>query len=360
MKIACLLLGLLALPLEEETEPKVDPVMVLGRQHCEMFLKGRLHELWDNFTPEMKSVFGGKASVVEHRRTISAEWGFQQELLSESISEHQGLFIYSRIARFKKCSPLIEMRWMFDAEDRVASYTVRRKYINAPTEHADHKTTTDLTLPVQGEWRVLAGGRDVSTNYHAASFDQRFAIDLFLVKNEKAHEGEGKRNTDYFGFGEPVLSPGAGVVVTAVDGVDDNLPGFPNMREPLGNHVIIDHENGEYSFLAQLKKGSVAVEKDARVKPGDVLGEAGNSGDSKLPHVHHHLQLTGVFLRGDGLPAQFQHYMADDEPMPRGEPQQKQRVRNMTAEERKEAWHIVGPAKPPVPETPEKTPPEKQ
>lgn len=337
---------------QEERAEEVDPTIEMGRVHSALYFDAKLHELWDRFTPEMQSVFGGKAAVVAQRRKILAEWGREQELLAETHGMQDGFRAYSRVARFQKSSPLIEVLWLFDDEDRVASYQIRRKYVNAPTEHLEHETTTDLALPVEGEWNVMAGGRDVSTNHHAASFDQRFALDLMKVEDGRAFRGDGANPEDYFGFGEKVLAPAGGVVHVAVDGIEDSLPGVPNMLDPLGNHVVVDHENGEYSFLAHLKQGSVAVEKGARVETGDLLGLCGSSGDAKLPHVHHHLQLTGEHLKGDGLPAQFQHYVAGGEGVARGEPRQKETVRNMTAAEREVA--SAGPPNVIEPKTPKK------
>jgi len=362
MKILCTLLALAATSFlaPEDEKTKEDPTLELGRVHCTHYLHNGLTALWENFTPEMKDVFGGRAVIAAQRRKILGDWGTEAEMLTETVGEKDGFRTYSRVSRFERCSPLIEMYWMFDDEDRIASYRIQRKYINAPSEHLEHVTTTDLRLPMRGEWRVLAAGRDVATNHHAASFDQRFGLDLWFIEDEEAFEEEGRHNEEYFGWGRQVLSPAAGVVHATVDDVVDNPVKAPDFRQPLGNHVIVDHENGEFSFLAHLKQGSVTVKKGDRVKTGELLGLVGNSGDSKIPHIHHHLQLTGEFLTGDGLPAQFQDYVADDETVARGEPVQRQSVRNMTEAEREAAQAAIGPRARPrdpdqePPETPEK------
>ena len=96
----------------------------------------------------------------------------------------------------------------------------------------------------------------------------------------------------------------------------------------MGNHVIIDHGNGEFSFLAHFKKGTVAVKPGDAVKSSDLLGLAGNSGNSSEPHVHYHLQDTAVFGKGRGFPAPFNDYIADGKPVARGEPVKGQTIVN--------------------------------
>lgn len=117
----------------------------------------------------------------------------------------------------------------------------------------------------------------------------------------------------------------------ATDGLSDNKPGVMDRDHPTGNHVILDHGNGEFSFLAHLKQGSVAVKVGDRVKPGDKLGLCGNSGNTSEPHLHYHLQTTAKFGAGEGLPAQFLNYIADGKEVARGEPVQGQTIRNRPA-----------------------------
>ena len=182
-------------------------------------------------------------------------------------------------------------------------------------------TKTTLRLPFEGTWTVAWGGRTIEENYHAISRDQRFAYDLYVAKNGATHGGDGTRNEDYFAYGRPILAPGSGRVVTVVDGVAENVPGKMPTDAPAGNHVVIDHGNGEYSLLAHLVPGSLRVRVGDAVKPGQVIGKCGNSGHSSEPHLHYHLQTTATF-GGDaeGLPAPFRGYIADGKPVVRGEP----------------------------------------
>ncbi|MCB1163061.1 M23 family metallopeptidase, partial [bacterium] len=173
---------------------------------------------------------------------------------------------------------------------------------------------------VAGEWFVAWGGRTLEENYHASTRDQRFALDLLVMDGDATHVDDGAHNSDYFAYGRPVLAPAAGTVVAAVDSVPENAPGQMDGASPLGNHVVIDHGNGEFSFLAHLQPRSLRVAPGDRVEPGDTLGLCGNSGHSSEPHLHYHLQNSPRFGDGDGLPAPFLAYSADGRPVDRGEP----------------------------------------
>jgi len=121
-------------------------------------------------------------------------------------------------------------------------------------------------------------------------------------------------------------APGSGIIVKVKNDFPENKPG--DMPKTSGNHVIIDHENGEFSVLSHFKKGSIIVKEKDNVQIGQFLGLCGNSGHSSEAHLHYHLQNTPVFFRGDGLPAQFQEFLADGKPVKRGEPIWGQKVQN--------------------------------
>jgi murein DD-endopeptidase MepM/ murein hydrolase activator NlpD len=81
-------------------------------------------------------------------------------------------------------------------------------------------------------------------------------------------------------------------------------------RDFRGNFVIIKHAEKEYSFIAHLKKDSVAVKAGDKVKQGQVIGLCGNSGHSTEPHIHFHLQDSSSFWIAAGLPVRFGNFSA--------------------------------------------------
>ena len=75
----------------------------------------------------------------------------------------------------------------------------------------------------------------------------------------------------------------------------------------MGNCVIIDHGNSEYSVMAHMQQGSVTVKVGERVAAGQVIGRLGNSGDSFGPHLHYQLQSGPQLFHDQALPFRFQN-----------------------------------------------------
>ena len=195
-------------------------------------------------------------------------------------------------------------------------------------EYLNYETQTNLELPFDDEWWIFWGGRNLSDNYHAARREQRFALDIVQKINGSSHSGNGSQNEDYYCFGKRLNAPGDGTIVKVINNIYDNVPGQFNSDVPTGNLVVIDHENGEFSLLAHFMEGSIIVSVGDIVLKGQELGKAGNSGNSSEPHLHYHLQNTANPFNGDGLPAQFQNYYANDIFVERGEPIQNEYVIN--------------------------------
>jgi murein DD-endopeptidase MepM/ murein hydrolase activator NlpD len=96
-------------------------------------------------------------------------------------------------------------------------------------------------------------------------------------------------------FGRPVRSPCHGLIVAAVDGLVDNVPPQRDKGKPSGNHVVVAC-HGVRVILAHLQRGSVSVQPGASVASGDLVGRAGNSGNTSEPRLHVH----AVRARTDG------------------------------------------------------------
>jgi hypothetical protein len=195
-----------------------------------------------------------------------------------------------------------------------------------------YDTQTDLCLPIRGRLIVL-DGHDFYAHHRRVDISHPFLAQIMGLKTNSGrfsydlcpvnaigdlYVGDGTAEKEWFGLGESVYSPGDGMVMAVENTMQDNILGksefdfeqaavVPNTL--MGNYVLIDHLNGEYSVLAHLKQGSITVQKGTPVDRGQEIGQIGLSG-STGPWVHLHYELrTGVDLRSaKGLPVYFRSF----------------------------------------------------
>jgi murein DD-endopeptidase MepM/ murein hydrolase activator NlpD len=177
----------------------------------------------------------------------------------------------------------------------------------------------DYTFPVKGSW--IVGWNWVGFENHRGAFSQEFAFDLFRTSGKLPETGVERPNSLDPCYGEEIIAIADGKVTSCFDGVPDNpavgveLP-IEEIKELIdrnssslpagaGNHVILEHECGEYSFYAHMIPGSLRVKEGDDVKQGQVLGLVGNSGNSDGPHLHFHLMDGPDYFTGRGLPCHF-------------------------------------------------------
>lgn len=194
---------------------------------------------------------------------------------------------------------ITEYQWLSDGGDKgIRAHFDDDHTINAlllvpitlDPEGDETYTLNTYQMPMTGEWFTFWGGTNELVNYHYSLEVQRYAYDLFIVKGDTTFEGDPTDNESYYAFGEDVLAPADGIVVSVENNMEDNTPTVDtNTEQPLGNHVIIEHENNEYSVIAHLQEGSLEVNEGDNVHAGDVLGKVGNSGNSSEPHIHFHV-----------------------------------------------------------------------
>lgn len=302
-----------------------------ARTYTQSFYDGNFDQLHEQFSQTMKNAMPIE-SLAEFHGRIAQHFGSETQLITElfdpAVAEYN---VYKRVAQFDNTQTKVMLVWVLDSDLVISGFNVSLLADEAETKYLEYETQAELILPFEDEWLVFWGGRSVLENYHAAYLDQRFAYDFLQSKNGKTHMGAGDSNEDYFCFGKTIMAPARGTIVAVENNIPDNVPGEMNPGNPLGNYVIIDHGNDEYSFLAHFKQHSISVEVGEKVLQAQKLGLCGNSGNSSEAHLHYHLQNTAAFGKGEGLPAPFNYYMHKGNFIESGEPTRGQQVSNHAA-----------------------------
>lgn len=166
---------------------------------------------------------------------------------------------------------------------------------------------------------LVVGGHRIGEPHRVAFGipSQQFGWDLAGLRSDglallNGELGSPPRSAEFACFGQEVLSPAAGIVVAAIDGIDDadtfEVPVVPpegDLLWAIGNHVVIEHEEGVHSCLAHLKRGSPAVSAGESVSTGAVIGAVGSSGNVSGPHLHFHLMDGPDPLSASPLPVEL-------------------------------------------------------
>ena len=244
---------------------------------------------------------------------------------NRSLPAHGRLVVFNPFAGFASDAWLGDLRYVatFAPQGEDDAPETRVELRVQPRAFAP-KTT--LRLPLDGEVFVhdghdllahhrrldITGG--MTTHFGIRSNFMRYAHDFTVTDAQgRLFRTDGATPEDWYGYGTPVRAAGDGLVHAMRDGMRDNRkgagPGFTQeqiMKDLtlfLGNHVVVDHGNGEYSVYAHLKEGSVRVKKGQRVRAGEAIGAMGMSGDAFLVHLHYQLQSGPGFE--EGLPSYF-------------------------------------------------------
>lgn len=208
-----------------------------------------------------------------------------------------------------------------DKEPNLLNFVTKAEGDVYPKLYTDN---TRLILPLRGRIYVFDGHdfyahhrrQVVFRNKQLRPNTVRYGYDLMITNADgDLYRGDRFVPENWFSYGSPIYAPAAGVVVEAVNDVPENsykdgevvYPTLPDNVDPfgMGNHVVIDHDDGEFSVMVHMKPGSLRVKKGDKVRQGEQIGAIGFSGDTFLPHLHYQL-MDGPDERADqSLPSYF-------------------------------------------------------
>ncbi len=292
-----------------------------ARQLYEYFAHGQTQLLYASFTPNMKKQ-SPETKISGIYKQVTEKLGTPTQTLSENFLPGFGspATIYSRTSAYSKSKEPITVILAVGGDGDLTDFQITPAPLLRNDEYSDYQDSTKLRLPFNGSWIVLQGGRTIYDNSFAGTDDNRYTVSFMALKDGLPFENDGRKNTDYYCWGQPVLSPAAGIVIQAVGNASDHQPGRLPEIQSRGNYVVIAHGNSEFSMIPYLKAGSLKVRSGERVKQGEVVAECGNSGSSFAPHVEYNLQNTRGFPLPKTMPAQFVNYTADGKLVTVGEP----------------------------------------
>ncbi|MFW9843522.1 MAG: M23 family metallopeptidase [Candidatus Thorarchaeota archaeon] len=254
------------------------------------------------------------------------------------IEGRETLDVFNPFHRFPIDMPISYLRYMFtfyDSETKKEYY-----YGNFIVKPAVYEQKVKLSLPLKGTLTILDGHdfyshhrrfamsivRSVTNDRFVSNFS-RFSIDFTQLGNDgntrRMKESQFSQNYDFhfddvkqfYTHSADVFAPADGKVVEIENNLDDLYESPFNMDEAIardrikeiaGNYIIIKHNDGEYSHLYHLEKGSIVVSLGDKVTRGQKIGKIGFSGASTTySHLHYQL-LNGIdFLRDEPLPFKF-------------------------------------------------------
>ncbi len=190
-----------------------------------------------------------------------------------------------------------------------------------------HRELLVLGPPVTGtSWLADDGPSNDRENHHRRGIgvfegrvliSRRYAIDWQQNQNGTTFSGDASDKRSYYAYGKPVLAVADSTVVTARDGLPDNVPRHDGKFTPavemtpdtmFGNYIVLDLGGQRFASYCHLQPGSVRVKVGDHVRRGQVLAKIGDSGDARQPHLHFQVQTSSDPLAGEGVPYLIDHY----------------------------------------------------
>ena len=145
-----------------------------------------------------------------------------------------------------------------------------------------------IDLPLEGEWTMVAGGRSTLLSHHYRTPHVRNANDFARLVNGQAFAGDPEHHASWHSFGQPVLAPANGTVLSVRDDLAEEPVGAPGEGE--GNAIVLDIGGGRYVVFEHLQQGSALVRAGQSVTRGQRIAAVGNTGESLSPHLHLQIQ----------------------------------------------------------------------
>jgi len=244
-----------------------------------------------------------------------------QTLPERVLKGKSQLTVFNPFHTFEKEMDLNTLQYEFT----LVSTQKKEQKIFVTVKPSLYQTKTPLALPLKGKI-LVEDGHDFYAHHRRFNYAHPFLQSLgfrsnfmrysydFVTLDAKgeSHTGDSEKNENWDCFGKPIYAPAAGKIVAIVDSMLDNRSFdeskiAQNQMILFGNYIVIDHQNGEFSLFAHLKKGSSQVKIGDMVKANQSIAAIGASGSANIPHLHYELRTNANHL-AEGLPSYFTGY----------------------------------------------------
>jgi murein DD-endopeptidase MepM/ murein hydrolase activator NlpD len=220
-----------------------------------------------------------------------------------TLSPGEAMLVFQQPFAWKGARDAVRVTVRGTAAGQPVTATAEIRLDGAPT-----KTAFRFPIKTPGLWTIAAGASFHTT--HRWAVPEEFALDILAFGPDGASfRKDGATNADFRAYDAEIVAAADGVVAALVTGGRENPPlirkpgetmeaymgrivamqdenmkgGLPGL---MGDGVVLDHGNGEYSVYAHLKPGSIAVKQGQAVKAGQTLARLGSSGNSTEAHLH--------------------------------------------------------------------------
>ena len=124
---------------------------------------------------------------------------------------------------------------------------------------APPRAAVAIDLPLEGEWAMVAGGRSTLLSHHYTNPSRARALDFARMVGGQAFAGDPEHHASWHSFGQPVLAPADGTVVSVRDHLAEEPVGVAR-RGSRGQRDRPRHRGlGATSLLEHLQQDSALV-----------------------------------------------------------------------------------------------------
>lgn len=186
------------------------------------------------------------------------------------------LFILALFARAK-------IDWLLNLLILISSIIVGGEVIRVYQKPALNQSVV-LQAPYAHPFYILDGGNSRLNSIMKVKSRESRRDGIYLIATEHPHLPDNANDRPYpYNFGETLIAPADGTVVTIVNSFDDKAMDAIDLDGGPGNYIILKIAEERYLVLAHLRKDSFLVQEGETVKAGQPLAQAGKSGNVDLP-----------------------------------------------------------------------------